>query len=78
VKKIIEKITTDQGVILTLEYDTDKNRYILTVEKDKDTAKFEGSIEEIQKAAKQYFIKSLKHLKNQMEIHELEELFKRS
>lgn len=77
-RKLIEKITTDRGVILTLEYDTDENKYILTVEKDNEVSIFEGSMEEIQKAAKTYFVKSLKQLKNQIEIAELEELFKRS
>ncbi|EDP73844.1 hypothetical protein [Hydrogenivirga sp. 128-5-R1-1] len=77
-KKLIEKITTDKGIALTLEYDVEEGTYLLTIEKDSETVKFKGSIEEIQKASKKYFINSLKHLKNQIEISQLEELFKRS
>ncbi len=77
-KKLIEKITTDKGIILTLEYDIEEGTYLLTIEKDNETVKFEGSLEEIQKASKKYFIDSLKYLKNQIEIAQLEELFKRS
>ena len=77
-KKLVERITTDKGIVLTLEYYTEENKYLLTVEKGNEVSKFEGSLEEIQKAAKEYFVKSLKYLKDQLEIKELEELFKRS
>jgi len=77
-KKLIERITTDKGINITLELDTEKNTYILTVEKDGEKAIFEGDLGEIQEKAKKYFVKSLKNIKNQIEISILEELFNRS
>ncbi|RMA93053.1 hypothetical protein [Hydrogenothermus marinus] len=77
-KKLIEKIKTDKGISITLELDTERNIYIMTVEKDNEKAVFEGNISEIQEKAKKYFVKSLKNIKNKIEISILEELFNRS
>ncbi len=77
-RKLIEKISTNYGIEITLEYDTDRDTYILTVVKNGEKEVFEGSLEDIQKASHRYFVNSLKRMKNQLEVLFLEEMYKKS
>ena len=49
----------------------------MTIYKDTGKIVFQGTMDEIQKQAEKYFVKSLKDIKNKMEIALLEDLFNR-
>jgi len=77
-RKLVDKVKSPKGIEIILEFDEEKQVYILTIKSEKETKIFEGNIEEIQEIAHQYFINSLKELKNNLEITLLEELYKKS
>jgi len=77
-RRLIDKVKSPKGIEIILEFDEEKQVYILTINSGKETKVFEGSIEEIQEIAHQYFVNSLKELKNHLEITLLEELYKKS
>ena len=77
-RKLIEKISTNYGIEITLEHDTERDIYILTIERDGEREVFEGSLEDIQEASHKYFVNSLKRMKNQLEVLILEEMYKKS
>ncbi len=77
-KKILQKIETDTGIMLKLEMDVISNEYQLTIDDGRTVKVFKGSLDQIQKEAKKYFISSLKNIKDKVEISLLEEMLKRS
>ncbi len=76
-REIIEEFEGKKGIKVTLEYDNEKEIYIMTIQKDTGKIVFQGSMKEIQQQAEKYFVKSLKDIKNKMEIALLEDLFNR-
>lgn len=76
-KELIEEFESEKGIKVTLEYDYDREIYIMTIYKNTGKIVFQGSMDEIREQAEKYFVKSLKDLKNKMEIALLEDLFKR-
>ena len=77
-RRLIDKVKSPKGVEIILEFDEERRVYILTITSEKETKIFEGNIEEIKEIAHQYFINSLKQLKNHLEIKLLEEIYKKS
>ncbi len=73
-RKLVEQIEGEKGIKAKLEYDTDLNNYVMTVEYDGKTMEFTGTMKEIQNEASKYFIKSLRSLKNRLEIALLEDM----
>ncbi len=76
-REIIEEFESEKGIKVVLEYDYEKEIYIMTIYKDTGKIVFQGTMDEIQKQAEKYFVKSLKDIKNKMEIALLEDLFNR-
>ncbi|SNZ08525.1 hypothetical protein SAMN06265182_1331 [Persephonella hydrogeniphila] len=76
-REIIEEFESEKGIKVILEYDNEKETYIMTIYKDTGKIVFQGSMKEIQQQAEKYFVKSLKDIKNKMEIALLEDLFNR-
>ncbi|WP_029520524.1 MULTISPECIES: hypothetical protein [unclassified Persephonella] len=76
-REIIEEFESEKGIKVVLEYDYEKEIYVMTIYKDTGKIVFQGTMDEIQKQAEKYFVKSLKDIKNKMEIALLEDLFNR-
>ncbi|WP_457641921.1 hypothetical protein [Persephonella sp.] len=76
-RELIEEFNSGKGLKAVLEYDTEKDIYIMTVYKGDEKIVFSGNMVEIQKQAERFFVKSLKSLKNKMEIALLEDLYNR-
>ena len=76
-RELIEEFESEKGIKVILEYDYDREIYVMTIYKDTGKIVFQGSMDEIRKQAEKYFVRSLKDLKNKMEIALLEDLFNR-
>ncbi|WP_457626535.1 hypothetical protein [Persephonella sp.] len=76
-RELIEEFESEKGIKVVLEYDNEKETYIMTIYKDTGKIVFQGSMKEIQQQAEKYFVRSLKDIKNKMEIALLEDLFNR-
>ena len=76
-REIIEEFESEKGIKVKLEYDNEKNVYVMTIFKDGEKVVFSGDMKEIRKNAEGYFVKSLKRLKNKMEIALLEDMLKK-
>ncbi|WP_456383511.1 hypothetical protein [Persephonella sp.] len=76
-RELIQEFEGEKGLRATLEYDNEKEIYIMTIYKDTGKIVFQGSMKEIQEQAEKYFVKSLKDIKNKIEIALLEDLFNR-
>ena len=76
-RELIEEFHSEKGIKVILEYDYEKEIYIMTILKNTGKIIFQGTMSEIQKQAEYFFIKSLKDIKNKMEIAMLEDLYKR-
>ncbi len=76
-RELIEEFESEKGIKVTLEYDNEKEIYIMTIHKSTGKIVFQGSMKEIQQQAEKYFVRSLKDIKNKMEIALLEDLFNR-
>ncbi len=76
-REIIEEFSGNKGIRVVLEFDREKDIYIMTIYKDTGKIVFQGDLNEIQKQAEQYFVDSLKSLKNKMEIALLEDMYRK-
>ncbi len=76
-RELIEEFESETGIKVKLEYDNDNNIYIMTIFKDGEKIVFSGTMKEIREKAENYFVKSLKRLKNKMEIALLEDMLQR-
>jgi len=76
-RELIEEFESEKGIKVTLEFDNEKEIYIMTIHKNTGKIVFQGSMKEIQQQAEKYFVRSLKDIKNKMEIALLEDLFNR-
>ncbi|ACO03678.1 MAG TPA: hypothetical protein DEP48_00185 [Persephonella sp.] len=76
-RELIEEFSSGKGIKAILEYDREKDIYVMTVYKGDEKIVFSGKMDEIQKQAERYFVKSLKSLKNKIEIALLEDLYNR-
>ncbi len=76
-RELIEEFESETGIKVKLEYDNEKNIYIMTIFKDGEKIVFSGTMKEIRENAENYFVKSLKRLKNKMEIALLEDMLQR-
>ncbi len=76
-RELIEEFESETGIRVKLEYDNEKNIYIMTIFKDGEKIVFSGTMKEIREKAENYFVKSLKRLKNKMEIALLEDMLQR-
>lgn len=62
-RELIEEFSSGKGIKAILEYDREKDIYVMTVYKGDEKIVFSGKMDEIQKQAERYFVKSLKSLK---------------
>jgi len=76
-RELIQEFKSEKGLRATLEYDNEKEIYIMTIYKETGKIVFQGSMKEIQEQAEKHFVKSLKEIKNKIEVALLEDLFNR-